>query len=437
MKFRSTATALASMPIILFAFSCASTPPKPVVEPEKPSVVIAQEVPAPDQQKAAAEKARAEAAVYGAEAAFPEDWKAAAADFTAGEAVYGKDNAASRSSFEKALTGFTDLAAKAKPIFLESLANARKRAETARKQAFDLQAQSTLPVEWKVAESAFLRGRDGVAAAEGGKIEAYPDALKAYVEAGDAFESLIKNALPLFADALRAEIAKARADAVSAGAGDLSPDRLDAADKDAADALSLYQTDDFYGAYEAGKNARDRYYALATGARAQKVKAEIDRRGFAAYDSGNYIRATDRLQNALTAFDEGKVAASLDAAEEALLRFKLALAKGSELYAGERGKAAVAQKAAAMDLKAQVAVKVDYEVAADKLSQADASFKAGKWDDAADLYGEAEKSFAVVTEAAAQKRAAAEKALEDAKLRMEESERTARDADAVIEGVPR
>jgi len=444
MKSRSTVRALLALPLILFAFSCASAPkkaapaPAPAGAPEKPPVVAqeapAEKVPAPAELKAAAEKARAEASIFGAENSFPEDWKVASGDFAAGEASYEKDNAASRASFEKALKEFTDLAAKAKPVFLDLLAKARDRAQKARKQAFDLQAQTSLPDEWKAADSAFIRGRDGAAEAEGGKIESYPDALKSYETAADSFEALVRKAIPIFAESLRSQVVKARADAVAAGVGEITPDRLEVADNEVSDAIAKYEAKDYYPAYDALKAALDRYYALATGARAYKVKREIDQRNFAAYDSGNYGRASERLDVALGAFDEGNLSVSRDAAEESHLRFKLALAKASELYAGERGKAAAEKKAAATGLKAQVAVKSDYDAAAATLSQADASFKTEKWDDAADLYAQAEERFSYVADVAARKRAAAEKAIEDAKVRMEESARTAQEADAAIEG---
>lgn len=439
MKSRSTVRALVALPLILFAFSCASAPKKPATEPTAPAVaptasVAAQEVPAPDEQKAAAEKARAEAALYGAEASFPAEWKSSSDDFAAGEGFYGKDNAASRTAFEKAAKGFTDLIGKAKPLFLEKLAQERKRAETARKQAFDLEAQTSLPADWKVAETSFLGARDAVAAAEGGKIESYPEGLKSYTAAADSFEALAQKALPIFAAARRDEVVKARADAVAAGALELAPDRLSVADQDASNAIAKYEAKDYYGSYDAAVSAKGRYYALATGVRAYKVKQDIDDRGFAAYDSGNYGLASGKLESALSSYDEGNIAASRDAAEEAHLRFKLALAKGQELYAGERGKAAVEKKATATGLKAQVAVKADYESASATLSQADAAYKAKSWDDAAELYKTAESSFSDVADVAARKRAAAEKAIEEAQARMEASARTAQEADALIEG---
>ncbi len=443
MNPRSTVRAVFALPLILLAFSCASTPPEPTPEPEKPPVAAPETppapekpvVPAPDDAKAAAEKARAEAALFDAEAAFPEDWKAAEASFAAGDKAYNVDNEASRASYEAAAKAFADLAVKAKPLFLEKIAAAKARAETGRKQAFDLEAKSVLPDDWKAAESFYFTGRDEFSAGEKGEDSSYPKSLSAYTSAADAFEALVKKALPLFADARGKELLKAREDAQAAGADKLDPARFAVADDAARKVVAAYEKGgDYYGAYASWQTARDRYFALATGARAASVKAEIDKRSLAAYDSGNYARAGERMDAAVAAFDKGEASVARDAAEEAHLRYKLALAKGSELYASDRGKAAEAQRVAAWELKAHVAVKADYDAAAKEKADADAAFKAKKFDDAADLYADAESKFAVVTEVAAEKRKAAEAAIKAAEERMRASEKTAQEADALIEG---
>lgn len=439
MKRRSRAGAFFAVPLILFAFSCASTPPKPTEpEPEKPPVAAPEkpvpETPAPAEAKAAAEKARAEALAYNADSFFADEWKAADASFAAGEKAYNADNAASKTAYEAAAKAFGDLAGKSKPLFLEKLAKAKSGAEKGRKEAFDLDAPTALAEDWKAAEVFFLKGREQAASAESGKIASYPEALSAYEAAAKAFEALRGKALPIFFEARKADLQKARAAAVSAKAPDLSSERFAVADADSAKALELYEGEDFYAAYDAWKTARDRYLVLATGARAYGVKTEIDGRALAAYDPSNYTRAGNRLEAAMAAYDEGKIDASRDASEESLLRYNLAFAKGRELYAADRGKAAENRRVAAWELKAHVAVKSAYDAAARLKTDADSSFKAEKYDDAASQYADAEKQFETVRQTAAEKRAAAEKAIEAASKRMQESEKTAKDADTIIEG---
>lgn len=518
MNRRSTVKAWYALPLILLAISCASTPPKPAEpapiaapEPAKPQVVEtppAPVVPVPDDAKAAAEKARAEAASFGAETAFPAEWKAAADLFSSGEKAYGVDNAASRSSFEAAAKAFDELTAKAKPLFLDKLAwartmaerertktielesrkyypdewnaaealysggekaygvdndaarisyeaaaaafkplaektksalagkiaAARSEAEKRRKYAFDFEAQPAFPNEWKAAEASLAKGRERLTAGESGTLPAYPESLSAYESASAAYDQLVRRAVPLFAQARKAELDKARGDAVSAKADTLAPSRFAAADAASSEVVKIYGRGDHYAAHEAWKAARTRYIALATGARAYALKTEIDRRNFASYDPGNYGRASERLEAAVSAFDSGKVDVSQDATEEAHLRFKIALAKGFELYAVDRGKAAEVQRVAAFDLKAHVAVKPAYDAAVKTKAEADAVFKAGNHEDAARQYSDAEKQFSVVRQTAAEKRKAAEEAIKEAERRMLESEKTASAADAVLEG---
>jgi hypothetical protein len=516
MNRRSTARAWYVLPLILFAISCASTPPKPAEpapaapEPEKPPVVEAPapQIPLPEAAKAAAEKARAEAASYGAEEAFPGEWKAAADFFASGEKAYGTDNAASKASFEAAAKAFEDLAAKAKPLYLDKLAGAKAsaererakavdltaqtlypeewasaeshfsnaekaygvdkdasrisyeaaarafkalsekakaslsekiaaakgNAEKRRKYAFDFNAPTALPADWKAAEALLAKGKDRLSAAEGGALPAYPEALAVYQSAFSAYDDLVRRAVPLFAAERRSELDKSRADAVAAKADALVPSRFAAADAASTEVSSLYARGEHYQAFDAWKSARERYIALSTGSRANDVKTEIERRNFVPYDPGNYERAGERLQASLNAYDQGKIETSRTAAEESHLRYRLALAKGFELYAVDRGKAAEAQRVAAFELKAHVAVKAAYEAGVAVKSEADGLFKAGKHQDAADRYAEAEKQLSAVRQTAAEKRKAAEDAIKEAEKRMQESEKTARDADAVLEG---
>jgi len=327
------------------------------------------------------------------------------------------------------------LAAKAKPLFLERIAQARSRTETGRKYAFDLEAQTVLPDDWKAADALYLKGRDESAAADRGDSPSYPKALASFEASAAAFEALVRKALPLFAEARGRELEKARADALSAGAAGLAADRFAVADDEAAKAAAAYQRgEDYYGAYDTWKTARDRYLALGTGARAFALKSEIDRRNFAAYDSGNYGRAGERMDAAAAAYDAGRVQAARDAVEEAHLRYRLALAKGFELYASDRGKAAESRRVAAWEIKAHVAVKADYDAAAKKKADGDSAFKSEKYEDAAVFYSEAESQFSEAHRIAAQKRKAAEEAMQAAEARMRASEKAAQDADAILEG---
>jgi hypothetical protein len=312
-----------------------------------------------------------------------------------------------------------------------ALAAAVARAEKSRKQAFDLEVPDTFAEDWKKAEALFMTGRDK---AQVKTQLSYTEAAKAYNDAADAYDALALKALPLYAEARRQEIVKARADAVKAGADQLLPEQLAAADKVADRAQAEFDAGNYYTAAATAQEARSRYIILKTGLDAYAVQQEIDRRDFAKYDAGNYSLAQQKLQTSQEAYDAGDIASAQNNAEEALLRFRLALNKGREMNASGRGQAALAEQQAAQDLKAQVAVKSDFERAQALYNEAEQAFKAEQYDDAADMYTQAEALFADVKNVAAEKRARALEALQAAQQKISATEDAAKKADTVLEG---
>ncbi len=308
-----------------------------------------------------------------------------------------------------------------------ALAAAVARAEKSRKQAFDLEVPATFADDWKKAEAFFMTGREK---AQVKTQLSYIEATQAYTSAADAYDELALKALPLYAEARRQEIVKARSDAVKAGADQLLPDQLAAADT----AQAQFNSGEYYTAVASAQEARTRYIILKTGLDAYAVQQEIDRRDFAKYDAGNYSLAQQKLQAAQETYDAGDINASQNNAEEALLRFHLALNKGREMNASGRGEAASAERQAAQDLKANVAVKSDFERAQAVYAEAEQAFKAEKYDDAADLFAQAESLFADVKNVAAEKRARVLEAMQNAQQKISATEDAAKKADAVLEG---
>lgn len=314
---------------------------------------------------------------------------------------------------------------------IDALKAARARAEKSRKQAFDLESPSYFPDDWKSAETLFLDART---AAGERNLAAYRAAAAGYGAAADAYDAVARKALPLYAEARRSEVEAARNRAVAAGVPQMDPDRFAAADAVSERAIGLYGREDYYAAADAAAEAGARYEALKIGADAVAVKSEIDRRNFARFDSGNYALAGTKLGQAMASYDGGDIPAARSAVDESLQRYNLALGKGRELNAGERSSAAGERRRAALDLKANVAVRSDFDAAAAVMTRADTAFKAGRFDEAADLYGDAESQFAAVRDVAAEKRRIAEEAMERARRRIAETEQAAKEADSILQG---
>ena len=312
-----------------------------------------------------------------------------------------------------------------------ALAAAVARAEKSRKQAFDLEVPATFAYEWQNAESYFISGREK---AQVKTQLSYSEAVKAYNASADAYDELALKALPLYAEARRQEILKAREAAVKAGADQVLPTQLAAADNVADRAQAQFDRGEYYSAADTAKEARTRYLVLKTGLEAYAVQQEIDRRDFAKYDAGNYALAQQKLQSSLETYDAGDIIAAQNDSEEALLRFRLALNKGREMNASGKGQAASAERQAAQDLKANVAVKNEFEQAQALYADAERAFKAEEYDQAAELFIQAEGQFAEVKNKAAEKRANALESMQAAQKKISANEESAKKVDAVLEG---
>lgn len=424
--------AVLAAPIVLFVASCASAPP-----PETTTTTTS--VPDPTAERDAALRARDAASAVEADVFFPEDWGKASSAFDAGEQASGSDNEAAIASFRTAASSFEDLAARAAPLYLDkqraAADEAKARAEASRKNAFDLEAPDSFPEDWKAVEGGFVSARgDYDTGVKGSDPEALKRSAGSFGVAADGYDELAARASGPFVEKRRVALLKARSDAVAAGIQDLSPDRLAVADGVAELAASAAASGSIDSALQYYDDAMDRYLALAAASRAAGIQEEIDRRDLAQYDKGNYDTAATKLTQSVASFDSGASKDARSAAEESQLRFKLALDKGRELYASGKGKAAESQREEARKLKAQVAVKADYDAAAATYDAAQTAFKAGDFETAADKYVEAEQLFAAARETAAQKRAAAEQAMNKADSKLADSERAAAAADVILEG---
>jgi hypothetical protein len=220
----------------------------------------------------------------------------------------------------------------------------------------------------------------------------------------------------------------------------ISPDHVVAADDTVDKALGFYEAKDYYPAAYAALKALDMYQILKIGTEAYKARQEIMDYGFGRYDPDNYAAAEDVAFAGLDAFDALAFDDTVDSkdvllqAEEARLGYNLVLDTGWRSYATERQVSAGAERQNALDFKANVAVRDEYEAAQRLYNQAASSYQAQRYVEAADQYFQVEFLFAAVAETAAQKRRFAEGAIQAAQNRAAASEETARSAEAILEG---
>lgn len=295
----------------------------------------------------------------------------------------------------------------------------------ARKDAFDLGAKDQYPEEYAAAETRYTAGKgaldqDKLAEAQ----TELSAALPLYRELGDKSARASADTNKTNAQAARQRALDSRADAYSA-------DALKAADDYLAQAEAAYAAGDYRAAREAYAKAAQAFDAAEKHARASQVKTRVDELAFGPMDSGNYQLAGEKLALAGEKISS-EPAEAQGAAEEALLRYNLVLAKGWELSAGNRKTDVERVKADAEAIKAQVAVKDAYAEALTAYQDAEYAYAAGKYEEAVPLYARAKELFDAVYKQAADKRAAAEEALRAAERSAEQSANVAQMGDMTL-----
>jgi hypothetical protein len=209
---------------------------------------------------------------------------------------------------------------------IDALNDAKAQAGVSRQQAIDIESPAYFPEGWEVAEARYRAAGEQAQKTTQGEVK---QAAVQYKAAAEAYDDLARKCLPLYAQARADEISQARAEAVEAGISGMYPEGLAAADAVVDQAVEGYETAkearDYYAAARSAFLALDRYRALKTGAEAYTVRQEIETRGFVKYDPRNFELADESGSRAINAYESGDIDIAAGNAEEAKLRYNLAL----------------------------------------------------------------------------------------------------------------
>lgn len=318
--------------------------------------------------------------------------------------------------------------AKEPEISLEELEALHARVVALRKDAFDLGLKDVMPSEYAEAEDRYVAGKTALDADD------RPVAKSELTAAEPLFEELVAKGGVKVAETRKADAKAARDRALWADAEALSPEALAVADTANAAADAALASGDAKAAIASYRAAILAYDAAEKRSTALSVKATVDELEYGPMDPGNYELAGQKLAAADSSLATD-LEDSRDAAEEALLRYRLVLAKGWELTAGERRDAAERYKLEAEGIKAQVAVKDGYAEAKAVWDSAVAASAAGDNESAAPLFEQSEYMFEAVYQKAAEKRAAAEAAILAAQEKNERSAAVAEQGDEQLGAV--
>ena|GEM_PF-893474 len=232
--------------------------------------------------------------------------------------------------------------------------------------------------------------------------------------------------LGLEASILREEIA--------ARAEELVPDFLYWADETALLVFQYWDEGDFSTAWETAVRAYSMYDALNAGIHAYIVREEIEAHGFERYDRENVDLGDDAIYNAIENFIDGNYVYARARIDDAARRYNVALRTGWVLYATERSNAAIAQRQIAIENRANVAVRDEFNTAQQLLVRGSGVMEEARYQEAVILFIESESIFHAVSILALERRQLAEEALIRANQRMAESDETARNAETILRG---
>lgn len=187
--------------------------------------------------------------------------------------------------------------------------------------------------------------------------------------------------------------------------------------------------EDNSAALEADENARKS--SVEEYEKAKALKNRIDELGFAPYDQTSYDAGNKSLSDFenLKDSDNASGAELLNLSKDAYGKFANVLNKAYKQLAKEaRTKAFVAKKDAD-SVKAGAAAKADYNKAADEFKAGDTNYSMQNCESAYGHYITSESLFKSVFNAVSERRAAAQKAIDEAKAKVEAAQQYALNAD--------
>ena len=428
MKRKYVLGVLLGLAVLLGTVACKSEPP---AQPQTPSVDASASTStvdtSPDQaamdelNRAATRAASARKLVmdFNGPVFLPTDWNNAESLYTQAEQ---QKNTSTREGIQDSTSRYNRAAAAFEAMTPMTLAAAYDYAESeltaARNTAIDEGIEDYLPD--------YLQDADDTVVAAVDKYEA-----KDYYGAKDtAYTAFDKYDLLGYG----AKVYWLSVAVVNAGAEELVPELLDEADNVGLDAVDKYLAADYDGARESATIAESMYVVLQSGLAAYSVREKISVNNLEFYDPQNITLGDDALWGASDDYSAKKFNDANGKTNAAQRYYNSALKTGWECFSAEKGADASTERQRALDLKANVAVRQDFNSAQAVYIRANTAFQSGNHEQAAGLYSESEGMFTEAARTALQKRDVAEEALNRANQRMIQSDETARNAEVVLEG---
>jgi len=261
----------------------------------------------------------------------------------------------------------------------------KAKATELRKKAFDLGLKEILADDYAAADKAYALGSEKY-----GKDNAASAA--AYEDAAARFGKVIEDGLPLLASSERDKARAAEAAAFGKGAASYYYEDCDAASSALAEAEAIEKAGEYEKAVDAYRAVATRFAALGAMCDASAARDRIVERDFAKWDTSNWTIAEGKLASAGDLLGSD-AKASLTAADEAILRYKLVMQNGLSYYMADRKGLSESERERAAGIKSEVAVKDDFEAAAALYASAEEKRAAEDFEAASELYSRSAQAF--------------------------------------------
>jgi len=314
---------------------------------------------------------------------------------------------------------------------VNALNAAAARAEAARKLVSELEGETFFPDEWQSADSLYSQAEQQ---RNNSTTQSVQDSTARYNRAADAMEALAEKTIAAAYAYAEEELTYVRDKAVAAGAQALIPDFLLDADNMVLGALEKYEAKDFYAAKDAALEAYTMYSALIAGIEAYKLRMELADYGLDIYDPVRIGLIDDILYSAADDYEAKNYESAKNKAEEALNSYNTTLRTAWETHSMKKRLDASAARQGALDVRANTAMKPEFDSAEAVYNRANTAFNAGRYNEAGLLYMECEAMFELAAAGALDKRLAAEEALRRANQRLVESDEIARRSEELVGG---
>jgi hypothetical protein len=316
------------------------------------------------------------------------------------------------------------------PTLADQLNAAIAKAEAARQRAEDFEGPAYFPGEWESAEAQYADAQALPKTADAD----IRQAITAYNDLATAYDAIFDLAIPLYAQAREDEIMTIWDELVAAGARDLFPEYFTPADETAILAYDQYEAKDYYAARDSAAKALEMYRTFKPAYAAWLTREEIVSKNFDSYNQEDFDSADDTGIAAAAYYEEGDYPEAQAKANDALQQYEVILVKGWRAFVEQHSISAGNERQVAINNKANIATRDLFNEAESRYRSAGVSLGAQNYEDAANLYINAERLFIVATTSTIEKRDNAAGAIIEANERISESDETARQADIIMEG---